>query len=396
MDESSHRKYVDLLSRQGWLILLVPLIAVNIGWFVAHRSAPVYRASMKLVVGQAGGASPPVIGTRALTQTMTNLIQSTIVADQALRNLHLRRTKTPESVTKHMKVHVKPDSSVLEVTYDSHSKRRAVRVLGQVAVVFTHMVRAKLGLQTGKSVLEHRSGEQVFFATVFDPPHLNPGRVSPHPKKTMFFAGIIGLVLGVLLALGRDKIDDRLRSRRQAEEWFEAPVLGTLPKIARGKAPPAVTGHVARGQENLLSALYLLRANLEFWGAGTRGPRVLVTCAADDEGTSAVVANLGAALALGGKQVVCVEADMRSPRLHRYLGLDDEHQGLVDVVEDGVPLEQALQSVELLDVNMNGTGRSPETNGHNPVGATGVPGSLRVLTAGHTTKDPAALLADDR
>ena len=397
MDESSHRKYVDLVSRQGWLILLVPLIAVNIGWFIAHRTPPVYRASMKLVVGQAGGASPPVIGTRALTQTMTNLIQSTVVADEALRTLHLRRTKTPESVTKHMKVHVKPDSSVLEVTYDSHSRQRAVRVLGEVATVFTGLVRAKLGLQSGGSVLEHKSGEQVFFATVFDPPHLNPGRVSPHPKKTMLFAGFIGLVIGVLLALGRDSIDDRIRSRRQAENWFGAPVLGTLPKSARGKVPPAITGHVARGQESVLSAIYLLRANLEFSGVGSRGPRILVTSAADDEGTSAVVANLGAALAIGGKRVVCVEADMRSPRLHRYLGLDDEHVGLVDVIEDGEPLEDALQPVDLLDISMNGTVPAAETNGREPGDTSvGVHGSLKVLTAGHTTKDPAAVLADDR
>ena len=202
---------------------------------------------------------------------------------------------------------------------------------------------------------------------VFDEPHVDP--VESSPTTTIGFAIVAGLVLGVMLAIGREAVDSRMRSRRDAEQWFGAPVVGALPKGMRGKTPPGIGGP-RRGENRRVASLDLLRARLQFAGMGVAGPTILVTSAAAGEGKSTVAANLGAALAWTGERVVCVDADVRRSSLQRYLGIETDGPGLTEVLSGEVVLEDALLPVELVQPTSNGAG------------PTDAPGRLEVLPAG--------------
>jgi Mrp family chromosome partitioning ATPase len=115
---------------------------------------------------------------------------------------------------------------------------------------------------------------------------------------------------------------------------------------------------------------------------GIAGPTILVTSAGNDGETSTVAANLGAALARTGKKVVCVDADLRRPSLHKYLGMAHVAPGLVDVLEKAVDLEQGLVQVDLAPRNANGAGPAEPH------------GRLEVLPAGNPPSNPAALTPD--
>jgi receptor protein-tyrosine kinase len=237
------------------------------------------------------------------------------------------------------------------------------------------------------SVLGNQARLPGIVVNVFDPPHLQPDAVSPKPAKTLGFATALALALGLMLAFARESLDDRIRSRRDAEEWFGAPVVGALPKRARGTRPAGVAGS-QRTSEGLLEALNLLRANLEFSPDGTAGPTILVTSALSGEGKTTVAANLGAVLAIGGHRVICVEADVRRPALRGYLGLPPQTQGLLEVLSGDAELDGALQNVELVEPTANsggprklGLGRK---NGAHPAAqrAPFVGGELRLLPIG--------------
>jgi len=389
------RQYLLVLRRQAWLVALVACAAVGIAALVSYLQDPVYRASMKIVVGQGGGIFQPQFGNSVepFTQTMTNLLESDIVAGTVIDNLGL--STTPEALLRRLHVTSRTESSVLELTYNSSSKDEAVVVLSEFGSVFGTLVDQRLG-----SRAEGRTpgGEPLtpITASVFDPAHLEPGVVSPNPERTMVIAGVLGLALGIALAFLRDALDDRIRSRRDAEAWFGAPVIGALPK---GLHVRPAHGY----KPELVEALHLLRANLQFSQAGLTGPVLAVTSALPDDDHSIVAASVGRSLASAGYDVVCVEADLRQPKLARLLRADAKPVGLIDVLEDDVEVGEALAEVPLAFTSGNGRDPSRVTDG---LGADGRqwPGSdgqrgkgrLRVLTAGRTPPNPADVFTRDR
>jgi len=283
------------------LILLVPVLALAIAYVIVSRQHSVYRASMGIIVAQAGGAFQPQLGNQPLTQTMTNVLESEVIAQRVVEGLHLPITSS--DLLKKLRVQAKPGSSVLDVSYDSESKEEGLKVLTEVGKSFKALIREKLGVSGNLK----RPGPFLIVADVFNPPHLEPDRVSPHPRRVYGFAVGLGLALGLILAFARESLDDRIRGRLDAERWFGAPVIGALP---RG-FPKARRRHRRR---QAADALQLLRANLQLRPGGM-GPALLVTSAIDHEGKTTVVANLGMALALAGQDVICVDSDFRRPNL---------------------------------------------------------------------------------
>jgi polysaccharide biosynthesis transport protein len=385
------RRYLSFLQRQGWLILLSTAVSLVAAAAVTFSQDKVYRATMKLVVIQSGGEREPQFGSEELSQTMATLLESDTVAQEVIRNQRL--DATTKDVLKDLDVTFRPSSAVLNVSYDSKSGQVALGMLKEFANVFQGQVERKLGVQSGGGALGRPSPLPVITVDDFDPPHVLSEPVKPKPAKNLAFAGVLGLAIGILLGIARDTLDDRLRESEQAEEWFGAPVVGTLPKGARGKPPPGIAGG-APGQEGIVDALQLLRARVEFSQSGLNGPTILVTSAVTDEGKTTVAANLSAALAAGGKKVVCIDADMRRPRLHSYLGLDSPQPGLLSVLRGGADLEEALYPVELADPRLDGASAAI---GKDLAGwdASKVSDShLFVLPTGGVAPDPGALLTD--
>ena len=220
------------LKRQGLIIVAVTIAAIVAGGAASYTRAKVYQASTKIVVGQGGGVFNPQFGNviQPFTQTMSSLLKSEIVADTVVRNLGL--PQKPKAVLGHLHVSSTPDSAVLEVSYDSGHPATAVRTLNEIATVFTSLVRQKLGKQPGSG----QTPPPAITATVFDPAHASSKPISPRPVRTMVIAGVLGLALGVILALLRNSLRDR--DSRPADEIRSSPdERETLPEqIPQGTA----------------------------------------------------------------------------------------------------------------------------------------------------------------
>jgi Mrp family chromosome partitioning ATPase len=256
-----------------------------------------------------------------------------------------------------LKVEVLPDTSVIEVKYESTNPRCALSVVSEINRIFTQQLADTLG--TESPGVRGRPGSFRIVVRNFDPPHLEREPIARNPVTSLLFAGLAGLILGVLLAVAREALDSRIRGRQDAEVWFGAPVLGALPK-GLNRGPPPGVGAAAGGREDRRSAsLDLLRARLQFTqrGNGAGGATILVTSTGGSGGKAAVTANLAASLARAGERVVCVDANLRRPSLHRYLGLPTQAPGLVDVLEASVDLDDALVRIDLappIEIGENG------------------------------------------
>jgi Mrp family chromosome partitioning ATPase len=366
--ESPLRHYLQILRRQAWLVVLAPIVALAATAIFFQIQKPVYRASTTMVVGEPRGDFPPVLGSHSVTRTLTNLLESDLIARSVIQTLDLRTSK--ETFLAKLRVDVLPDTSVLDVSYESRDPDVALAVVTELARIFTRQLDETLGVSEEGPA---RPESFDLIVRVFDAPHVEPGPV-PRSEATAFaFAGILGLALGLMLAIARDVVDERIRDQKDAEGWFGAPMVGALPRGMRGKPPPGL-GQASRldqrHEAERVASLDLLRAKLEFTQLGAVARTIVVTSAATGEGKSTVAASLSTALARSGKRVICVDADLRRPSLHRYLGFPREAPGLTDVFKSNVDLEDVLLPIDLSPPGENGAGPSAAA------------GRLEVLPAG--------------
>lgn len=342
----SPRRLAQVIRREAWIVALVTLLAMLAALVITTIQTPMYRAKMTYVVGRAGGDFEPQIGDPALTQTVTTLLQSEDVAVQVIDQTGL--DTTPEKLSKKLKILVRPNSAVLEVAIDADSTTGAEQILRSYAKVFGTEAQ-RLGIESDSPTLAGGSKESIIFATLYTKPRAIPEAVSPRRGAAVVTAALLGLILGLVLAFVRERLDDRIRTRQEAEDAFGLPVIGGLPAGSGGL--PVTAGNAGRraGQRRrdsaLQEAMQMLSLNLELIDDG-RGAAILVTSTQHEEGKSTLVANLAVTLARDGSHVICVEADPQKPGLRSFLKLGPARQNGSRAAADKT-LDELLRPVEV-------------------------------------------------
>ncbi|MGY5033468.1 lipopolysaccharide biosynthesis protein [Streptomyces sp. 900116325] len=136
----------------------------------------------------------------------------------------------------------------------------------------------------------------------------------PGLPLSLGLGGLVGVGLGLLGAWVRLVFDPAPRSAGDVARAVRGPVLGALP---RGSAGTLVVGHTdSRAAEEYRSIAFRLAYDERF--ADRR--RLLVVAPRGSMGSSVAVAvNLAASFAETGKNVLLVEADLRTPSLSERL-----------------------------------------------------------------------------
>ncbi|WP_327294070.1 MULTISPECIES: lipopolysaccharide biosynthesis protein [unclassified Streptomyces] len=125
--------------------------------------------------------------------------------------------------------------------------------------------------------------------------------------------GAVGIALGLLAAWVRLVFDPSPRSAGDVARAVRAPVLGTLPRVGDGGPLLAVDQSDSRLAEEYRSVAFRLAYDQRF--ADRRRLLVAAPRGGNSEAAAAVAANLAASFAETGKDVLLVEADLRTPSL---------------------------------------------------------------------------------
>lgn len=137
------------------------------------------------------------------------------------------------------------------------------------------------------------------------------------PKKMIVLLG--ALILGALLPFAflyiKFLLDNKVHSRKDVEEFFNAPILGEIPSSDE-------TAVKDNDRSSLAEAFRILRTNISFMlDAKKKSSVIFVTSTTSGEGKSFVSTNLSRILSMSGKRVLLLGADIRSPKVLDYLGL---------------------------------------------------------------------------
>jgi capsular exopolysaccharide synthesis family protein len=155
-------------------------------------------------------------------------------------------------------------------------------------------------------------------------------------------AAAIGLMLAAGIAFLVEYLDDTLKTMDDIERVLQLPVIGYIAQIRYEKGSEESLYVTRQPRSPVSEAFRSLRANLEFTGVDKPVRRFLVTSAGPGEGKTTVSVNLAAIMAQGGKKVVILDADLRRPKVHRYLGLPNQ-LGMTDLFRGSTPLSAVIQ-----------------------------------------------------
>ena len=173
-------------------------------------------------------------------------------------------------------------------------------------------------------LLEKREEANISLAsTTSDVRLLSPARtgapVKPKPLVVYGVALIGGLLLPLLVGVGREVLNTSITSKDQLEQMLSAPVLGSIDESEEQGEKFALVAHDDRS----VSAEQIrgIRATLRFYGKPDKPLVVLATSSFSGEGKTFLSGNLARGYALQQKRVALLEFDMRKPKLAKRMGL---------------------------------------------------------------------------
>lgn len=322
--------------RRRWLYLVVAVVlGTGLGTAAVVLATPMYQSSATVyfsvpMATSAGDLAQGGNYTQAQLASYAALATKPIVLEPVITSLRLQTT--PQKLSDVVAATVSNDTVLTTITVTDKSPNEAAVIANAIANQLGKTVRQVSPKSvTGDPVVDYAiAGRAV-------PPHFP----SSPKKKIDLGAGFLGgLIIGVIAALARDRLDTRIRDEAQLGQL---PALATIPfdrSAARRGRSPLITDWV--DGSGRAEAFRQLRTALQFVDVDDPMRVIAVTSSGAAEGKSGVSANLAVAFAEAGHRVLLIDADLRRPSIADYFGLEGS-VGLTNVLAGQVDRADVIQ-----------------------------------------------------
>lgn len=177
--------------------------------------------------------------------------------------------------------------------------------------------------------------------------------VSPKPRRNAAIAALVALLTGIGLALSFDSLRRRVNAPIDLLD-FQAPVLGSLPRIAQRDLSGGYLAAAPRGAT--YEQVGFLRVALQERPVRFEQRRVVVSSARPGEGKSSVAASLAQSFALAGNRVLLIDADLHRPTQHRLWNIGESLTPPLTVSGGGDDGRAPVSVAEHIDLIPAGSG----------------------------------------
>jgi len=169
--------------------------------------------------------------------------------------------------------------------------------------------------------------------------------LTPQRLKNYQIALLIGIGLGIGLAILFEHMDNTLKTPEDVKNYLGLPFLGMVPDVAARTSVSVLRPSplILKNPGSAVAEAYrVLRTNLIFTSAEGTGRALLVSSASPGEGKTTTVANLASSLAQNGARVLAVDGDLRRPTMHQHFGIA-KTPGLSDLIVGKCKASEAIQ-----------------------------------------------------
>ncbi|MCV7217316.1 polysaccharide biosynthesis tyrosine autokinase [Mycobacterium crocinum] len=327
--------FARILRTRWKTVLGTIVIAVLSAIAYALLATPQYEAKTRLFVSTTSDSNATQTNdggffAQRRVLSYTQLLTGGILAQRTIDKLNL--DMTANELVKEVTAEAPTDTVLIDVTVTDPSPTRARDIANTLSDEFVSMAAA---LETPAGAL--RPNAQV---VVQERAEIPDGPVSPKKKQALAIALALGVLLGIVLAIARDRLSRTVKRPEAVEKATGVGVVAEIPVDPRHRKQPLVS--FDGDHSPIAEAFRELRLTLRFLEVAD-GPRVLVVASSmPAEGRTTTAINLALALAEVDHNVVVVDADLRRPRVASYLGVDGQ-VGLSTVLSGDASLQDALR-----------------------------------------------------
>jgi polysaccharide biosynthesis transport protein len=408
-DGSVLRDWFSLLRRQRLIVLTALVVVPLVAFTVSRRQQHLYQASATVLVNEQNPVAQALNRAPALTTppdrhaaTQAKLARVGTVAAMAVKEAGVPN-RTASELLANSSVSADATADLLRFSVTDPVPSAATKLATAYAMQFTqyrhkldnavlaaaiadtrrkldaHVVSGGLGspmyrqLSAIERDLEELQALQPASsgAAVVDTAG-GASLVRPRTKRNIMLGVIVGLALGIALALIREALDTRVRSADELPALLGMPLLGRVPLSNRHRAQSRRLAALSEPKGSSTDAFRMLAQRLGALQQEHCARSIVITSPCDGEEKSVTAANLAVTLAQSGRHVTLVDLDLRDPRIERLFGLR-ARVGFSDLAK-GVDLTGALTVVDLPGARR---------------------GILEILTSGHPPHDPGGFLLSD-
>ncbi|MFJ4267041.1 polysaccharide biosynthesis tyrosine autokinase [Paenarthrobacter nicotinovorans] len=329
------RDYLHIFRRSWMLISSLTLIGVLAGGGVALLSTPTYKSETQLFVAIQSSGSVQELQQgntfgQARVQSYVKTVNSPVVLQPAIDTLGL--DVTPEELSRKVTASTDLNTVLITIAVEDSSPVQAAAIAEAIANSLVKVVDTLEKPREG--------GTSPVRLSIIMPASAPAEPSAPNTKLSLVVGLVGGLAVGLMAAILRSTLDNRIRGEADVRRVTNAPLLGGIAFDQDASKKPLLTQ--AAPQSPRAESFRQLRTNLQFANVTGQARSVLVTSSLPGEGKSTTATNLAIALAQAGQTVCLVDADLRRPMVNEYLSLD-RNAGLTTALLGAADVNDLIQ-----------------------------------------------------
>ncbi|KQM61255.1 chromosome partitioning protein [Agreia sp. Leaf210] len=331
------RDYVRVLQKSWILIAVLLFVGIGAAAGFSILQTPKYSSSAKVFVSTSGGSTASDLQqgntfTQQRVKTYADLTTTPIVLLPVIAELGLDISSG--ELASQVTASAPLNTTLIEIAVTNVDPALASQIATAVSESLSQVVEkietpANSGSETSPvklTLVQHAEVPQV--------------PVSPNIPLNIGLGGLVGLALGIAIAVLREASDNRIRNERDVEAITDVPILGGIVFDPKAAERPLIVHDDPRSPR--AESFRTLRTNLQYLDVGRENRSFVITSSIQSEGKSTSAVNLAIALADAGSRVLLVDADLRRPKIHEYLGLEGA-VGLTDLLIGRAEPEDVIQ-----------------------------------------------------
>ena len=214
------KEYVNAIYRRWWIIALVAISATACSFFFSKIQAPVYRSSVVLINTARidWGATMTI---QILLRQQEEQLKTVAIASKV--NERMKLDLPPDKILEMVKTKPYTDSITIRLDVEDLDPERARKVALGYGQIFEEEKTAEYALVAPENRVRVSMLEEPRTGVL----------VRPNTKMNTAAGAILGLLVGLVIVVALEYLDDRLKTPEDVARHLAMPTLGLIPTVPK-------------------------------------------------------------------------------------------------------------------------------------------------------------------